>query len=248
MQEEYDGLEEQFYFSQCYQVYRELVPRLAAERPHGLALDLGCGTGKQTVLLAQRTGPVIGIDISDRMLEVARRRCDGRPNVGFITGDITGLPFGDGCAQAVLALGDVVSHNFNAVEAVLAEMVRVCAPGGLIAFEVDSKWCLDLLYLPKELRRALTTRGGHLREWRGMQFKTFSWRELRHLLDAHALRLVEVRSINVLSMLIPPPLLFRHKDEAPRFGAFFRRVVALDRKLGRFVRCGSTRVVIAEKP
>ena len=248
MQAEYDQLEEQFYFAECYQVYRECVGRIARERPHGLALDLGCGTGKQTILLTQRDGRVIGIDISDRMIEAARRRCDGRPNVGFVTGDITRLPLEDGCAQAVLAYGDVIGHNFTAVDVVLAEMVRVCAPRGLISFEVDSKWCPDLLYLPKELGRAMTTRGGHLREWKGMQFKTFTWREIQRLLRAHGLKLVEVRSINILSMLIPPSLLFRRKEEAPRFGAFFRHIMRLDLELGKLLRCGSTRIVIVEKP
>ena len=86
MQQEYDQLEDQFYFAECYQVYRECAGRIVRERPKGLALDLGCGTGKQTVLLAQRDGPVIGIDISERMIEAARKRCDGRANVRFVMG------------------------------------------------------------------------------------------------------------------------------------------------------------------
>jgi ubiquinone/menaquinone biosynthesis C-methylase UbiE len=248
MQAEYDQLEEQFYFSGCYQVYRECVGRIARERPAGLALDLGCGTGKQTILLTERDGRVVGIDISDRMLEAARARCDGQPNVRFVAADITRLPFEDGCAQAVLAYGDVVGHNFTAVDVVLREMVRVCAPRGLISFEVDSKWCPDLLYLPKELWRAMTSRGGHLREWQGMKFKTFTWRELVRLIAAHGLRLVEARSMNILSMLIPPALLFRRRDEAPLFDALFRYVMKADLALGRFVRSGSTRIVILEKP
>ena len=74
MQAEYDQLEEQFYFASCYQVYRECARRMASVRPHGLALDLGCGTGKQTILLARRAGRVIGIDISEQMIGVARKR------------------------------------------------------------------------------------------------------------------------------------------------------------------------------
>ncbi len=245
---EYDQLEEQFYFASCYQVYRECVGQIARQRPRGLALDLGCGTGKQTVLLARRAGRVIGIDISDRMIELARKRCEAYSNVSFVTGDITRLPLEDGCAQAILAYGDVIGHNFTAVDVVLGEMVRVCAPGGHISFEVDSKWCLDLLYLPKELWRAMTTRGGHLREWKGMHFKTFTWRELQRLLQAHRLRLVAVRSMNIPTMLIPPWLLFRRRDEFPRFSVLFRYVMKLDLALGRFLRCGSTLIVTVEKP
>ncbi len=248
MQAEYDQLEDHFYFAECYEVYRDCVGRIGRARPHGLALDLGCGTGKQTILLTQRVGPVIGIDISERMIETARERCKARQNVSFVTGDITKLPFEDGCAQAILAYGDVIGHNFTAVDLVLAEMVRVCAPRGLISFEVDSKWCPDLLYLPKELWRAMTTWGGHLREWKGMQFKTFTWRELQGLLQVHDLRLVEVRSMNILTMLIPPSLLFRRREEAPHFDAFFRRVMVLDLALGKFLRCGSTTIVTVEKP
>ena len=51
MQVEYDQLEDQFYFAECYEVYRERVAWIARARPHGLALDLGCGTGKQTIQL-----------------------------------------------------------------------------------------------------------------------------------------------------------------------------------------------------
>lgn len=244
---EYDQIEDQFYFAECYQVYRECVARIVRERPTGLALDLGCGTGKQTILLARRRGSVIGIDISDRMIEVARKRCESCPNVGFITGDITTLPFEDGCAQSLVAYGDVIGHNVTAVEVVLKEMARVCAPGGLISFEVDSKWCPDLLYLPKELWQAMTTKGGHLREWKGMQFKTFTWRELMDLLRGNGLRLLEARSMNILTMLFPPSLLFRRREEAPRFNALFRPVMALDLALGKRLRFGSTKIVTVEK-
>jgi ubiquinone/menaquinone biosynthesis C-methylase UbiE len=248
MQAEYDRIEDEFYFASCYQVYRECVAAIASARPDGLALDLGCGTGKQTILLARRAGRVIGIDISERMIESARKRCEASPNVSFVCGDITRLPFEDGCVEAMLAYGDVIGHNFTAVDVVLKEMVRVCKPRGLISFEVDSKWCPDLLYLPGELWSALTTRGGHLREWKGMQFKTFTWRELRDLLRTHGLRLLDVRSMNVLTMLIPPSLLFRRREEAPRFDVFFQKVMKLDLALGRFLRCGSTRIVTVEKP
>jgi len=245
---EYDQIESQFYFAECYQVYRETVEWIVRERPDGLAIDLGCGTGKQTILLAGRRGRVVGIDISDQMIEAARTRCGSRPGIGFVTGDITRLPFEDGCAQAMVAYGDVIGHNFTAVDLVLREMVRVCAPRGLISFEIDSKWCPDLLYLPKELWQAMTTKGGHLREWKEMQFKTFTWPELTRLLRAHNLRLVEVRSMNILTMLFPPSLLFRQRQDAPSFDAVFRRVMALDMELGKRWRCGSTRIVTVEKP
>jgi hypothetical protein len=54
--------------------------------------------------------------------------------------------------------------------------------------------------------------------------------------------------MNILTMLFPPSLLFRQRQEAPRFDTLFRRVMALDLVLGKFLRCGSTRIVTVEKP
>jgi SAM-dependent methyltransferase len=53
-------------------------------------LDIGCGTGQTTLELAEavgRDGAVMGVDISHPLLEVARRRADGAPNIRFVEAD-----------------------------------------------------------------------------------------------------------------------------------------------------------------
>jgi ubiquinone/menaquinone biosynthesis C-methylase UbiE len=56
--------------------------------PAGRTLDVACGSGFLTRHLA---GEVVGLDQSDRMLEVARRQA---PNASFVQGDALALPFG----------------------------------------------------------------------------------------------------------------------------------------------------------
>jgi enediyne biosynthesis protein CalE5 len=70
------------------------------------ALDLGSGTGYPALLAAQTVGPsgnVVGIDLSEQMLAVARRKAAslGLTNVTFRTGDVTTLPFETASFDAV---------------------------------------------------------------------------------------------------------------------------------------------------
>lgn len=65
------------------------------------ALDIGCGSGATTLMAADRVGPsgqAVGLDISQPLLNLARRRAKGRENVSFIEADagagaIAGAPF-----------------------------------------------------------------------------------------------------------------------------------------------------------
>jgi SAM-dependent methyltransferase len=109
-----------------------LLPRLqGADR----VLDVGCGPGTITVDLAARVpqGEVVGIDAAGDVLEDARQEASrqGRPNVRFDTGDVYQLAFGDAAFDVVHA-HQVLQHLGDPVAA-LAEMRRVCRPGGLVA-------------------------------------------------------------------------------------------------------------------
>ena len=52
----------------------------------GKVLDLGCGTGQATLLFAERGFSVTGLDVSDNMIEVAKKKCSQYPNVNFLVG------------------------------------------------------------------------------------------------------------------------------------------------------------------
>ena len=70
---------------------RNDVCAVAQSRHLDLILDMCCGTGYQVILLQQRGLKAIGLDISARMLSVARKKSGNR--VAFVEGDASHAPF-----------------------------------------------------------------------------------------------------------------------------------------------------------
>ena len=98
-------------------------------------LDVGCGPGTITVDLAARVpgGQVTGIDAAAEALAGARAEAARRDqrNVTFDAGDVRHLDFADAAFDVVHA-HQVLQHLTDPVAA-LAEMRRVCRPGGVVA-------------------------------------------------------------------------------------------------------------------
>jgi ubiquinone/menaquinone biosynthesis C-methylase UbiE len=106
-----------------------LVARVAPT-PDEDVLDLACGTGAVTRLLAERGDPsrITGLDLTDAMLDVARRLV---PGVTFVHGDMTALPTGDGSVDVVVCQQGLQFVPDRAAAA--TEMARVLRPGGRLA-------------------------------------------------------------------------------------------------------------------
>ena len=124
--------------------WRRLVARLADPAPGRLALDLCCGTGDQALELARlRRGPVLGIDFSSPMLELARKKARQAGLAGAVSfqeADALSLPFADGAFSCITTAFSL--RNVADIPAFLTEMRRVVAPGGRIV-------TLDLLGAPR---------------------------------------------------------------------------------------------------
>lgn len=93
-------------------------------------LDVGCGTGEISSRIAAMYphAQVTGVDLLEEHLELARRRYANHSNLSFRQADAFALPFADGAFDLV-----VCRHMLQAVptpERVIAELVRVCRPGG----------------------------------------------------------------------------------------------------------------------
>ena len=105
---------------------RQLI-RLAALRPGDRVLDLACGTGDIAFQAAPAVRRVVGLDLTFRMLELARNRKDIH-NVSFLAGDMLALPFASGSFDVVTTGYGL--RNVPDLDRALAEIRRVLAPGG----------------------------------------------------------------------------------------------------------------------
>jgi SAM-dependent methyltransferase len=111
-------------------------PVAVAELDEGeTVLDLGSGGGIDVLLSARRVGPsgyAYGVDMTDEMLELARRNAAdaGATNVEFVKGTIEAIPLPDASVDVVIS--NCVVNLAADKSAVLAEVARVLRPGGRI--------------------------------------------------------------------------------------------------------------------
>ena len=98
-----------------------------------LCVDLASGTGDIAFLLARKypAGRIIGIDITSKMLALARRR-NSWPNVGFFRQDMSRLDVDTGTIDIVT--GGYALRNAPDLNRTLDEIHRVLRPGGMAGF------------------------------------------------------------------------------------------------------------------
>ena len=101
---------------------------LAAPRPDARALDLATGTGDFAFALAARGAGVIGLDITFRMIELARNKRGAGRTPSFLVGDMLALPFPSGSFDVVTTGYGL--RNVPNLAAAVDEIERVLAPGG----------------------------------------------------------------------------------------------------------------------
>jgi ubiquinone/menaquinone biosynthesis C-methylase UbiE len=164
----------------------EKTIRLMDLRPGERILDLGCGSGWATRLLARMVGEgpegfgqVVGVDVSDEMIRLARADSKEFDNVMFVWGSATQIPWEENFFDKVLSIESF--YYWPDQERGLAELFRVMAPKGrlfiLINLYQDNPYSLqwvDKLKVPVHVRSAA---------------------EYVDLLKAHAFEDVEYRQI-----------------------------------------------------
>jgi len=103
---------------------RRLVA-LAEVRRGERALDLASGTGDIAFAVAARGGKAVGLDITHRMLQLARAKSHAAP---FVTGDMAALPFASGSFDLVTTGYGL--RNVPDLQTAIDEIARVLKPGG----------------------------------------------------------------------------------------------------------------------
>jgi len=102
-------------------------------------LDAGCGDGIYLVEAARLGAQASGVDISEAMLRVARRRAaDAGATVDLHRADLQELPFADDTFDVVRAI--TVLRFFPDPQRAVDEMARVLTPGGRLAIGELGRW------------------------------------------------------------------------------------------------------------
>lgn len=104
--------------------YTELKPNL-----DGVILDIACGTGNYTKLLAERGLSLEGLDRSTTMLSVAREKA---PELNWHLGNVEALPFEDGIFAGALCVNAI--HHFPHLLKPFSEVSRVMRGGKFVLF------------------------------------------------------------------------------------------------------------------
>jgi ArsR family transcriptional regulator len=93
-------------------------------------LDIGCGIGNASSLIAPFVSRVVGLDRESAMLDVAQKRPDLSPNIEFVQGDATKLPFENDSFD--VSMFCLVLHHVEDAESTMREASRVTKSGGRV--------------------------------------------------------------------------------------------------------------------
>lgn len=267
MAEEYDILDDRInpFYVNDFRFLDHFVQKLAPVWRGQIVLDVGCGSGLQTVQFAPRAKHVIAIDISGALMRKVQEKLDvkGLTNVTLVQGNATQIPLQDASVDFVSAYGDVIGHIPDYARAI-AEMARVCRPGGTVTLEYDNKWHFGLLFHLNELWNALTTpREGDLRRWTyeylthdskvDLTYKTFTFPEMESHLNRNGLVVTERAGMHILSSLIPERIQDPPKEKRPlkpHHARLLQSVAQCDFRLKQvfpFYKLAYSAVVVARK-
>ncbi len=116
-------------------------------RNNALFLDVGCGTGKQSLILSCGGARVIGIDLSEPMLSLAKQKADmaGQgDSVDYILADGENPPFKDGIFDGCILCGTI--HHFADPASALVNLTRKIKKGGIFYSNDPHKSALRFIF------------------------------------------------------------------------------------------------------
>ena len=150
----------------------------------GTCVEIGCGAGRMTRVIAQDFERVIGLDVSEDMLALARGAVPD--NVDLVQVDGPAWPLEDASADAVFSV-HVLQHldDAEAVRQSLAETYRVLRPGGTFAIHIITGQPLQ--GVARRARAGLRLWWNRRRlekgeEHKAVRFRIYSYEEIRAML------------------------------------------------------------------
>lgn len=184
--------------------YHDFLARHIPE-PCRDALDIGCGTGAFSRLLATHSEHVLALDLSPNMIGLARERSARFPNIDFRVADVTAMELS---AEKFDCIATIATLHHLPTEEVLSKLKRALKPGGVLLvldlFQAEglSDAVMGALAVPLSLGLSLFRRG-----------RLRPPREVRRAWDEHGrhdtyLTLARVREL--CAEMLPGALVSRH--------------------------------------
>lgn len=142
-------------------VYASIADEVVLEADAGRVLDVGCGPGRLTLLVAARAPrlEVVGVDIDAGMIDRARARAAWAGQAGqrvtFVEADVRALPFADESFDVVVSSFSM--HHWTEVETGLAELRRVVRPTGVVMIYDPPGWFVRIESRGPEIERVIPT-------------------------------------------------------------------------------------------
>jgi ubiquinone/menaquinone biosynthesis C-methylase UbiE len=205
-----------------------VITQFLSPLPGRTILDVGTGTGRAAIALALKGAVVTGVDASEEMLAVARRRAaDAHAPVTFDHGDAHGLAYGDRTFDAVVCLR-VLMHTPGWRES-LTELCRVAR--SRVVFDYPA--LMSAAAIQAAARKVAQAAGSRVEAYR-----VFSDRSVRDVLDKAGFRVADQHRQFVM------PIAF-HK----RIGsvATTERIEGALSRLGLRALAGSPVTIVAER-
>ncbi len=106
------------------------IAKIAGRHGCRQVIDLGCGTGAQCIVLHNNKFDVTGVDMSPKMLEVARKKSS--PEIDYIRGDIEKTGFEDGSFDCAIISFVIHMNSTENERTILDEAKRIVREGGII--------------------------------------------------------------------------------------------------------------------
>ncbi len=233
-----------------------------------VVLDLGCGGGRYALSLCQKAKKVIGIDISDNLIQIAKKKLSPEMPIEFLVGDATRTCFKDEYFDVVVSLG-MLEYLENPTP-FLVEIERVLKPSGEFVFVFHNrkssirsftvirsiakpllKPIKDFLFRQGTKTKTTTSYYGTPSDLRNRLYRKVhhSMKEMATFLTSNGLELVDYRTITHRSA----DTIFSIGSKVRNKGvqsALFRTSIGLNRLLGKSIlmkRYGGNLIVRARK-
>jgi ubiquinone/menaquinone biosynthesis C-methylase UbiE len=207
--EDYDREYETPRWKLYHEIAWENIKRFLPKRKDGLILDAGGGTGYWAIKLAKQDYRVVLTDISEGMLNVAKKKIKKEKLQNKIETKIVDIRnmscFKSNQFDLALAEGDPISYCLNPERAV-RELARVVKPNAHVIVSVDSKYPIVSRLIAEKSYDVLAgfLRTGILKSKEGeFEFQAFTPEKMKVLFRKCRLRLVRIIGKPILTQLLP---------------------------------------------